>query len=149
MSENHLESRFADCSRKPKTVSQKTVKTFSERDSGIGVFLWICEISKKIFFTEHLRATASAFRFSKAATGGVIWKKRSWKFCKIHRKTPLVCEIFKNTFFTEHLRKIASAFRFSEVATGGVLWKKVFLKILRNFQKHLSYRTPPENCLCL
>ena len=29
MSENHLESRFADCSRKQKTVSQKTVKTFS------------------------------------------------------------------------------------------------------------------------
>ena len=89
----------------------------------------------------------------------VFYEKRcSWKFRKIHRKTPLACEIFKNTFFTEHLRMTASAFSFSEAATGGVLWKKVFLKIsqnsqentfgLRNFQKHLFYRTPPEDCFC-
>ena len=61
-------------------------------------------------------------------------------------------EISKNTFFTEHLRATASAFSFSEAANGGILWKKVFLKILqnlqentcglRNFQEHLSYRTP-------
>ena len=86
----------------------------------------------------------------------VFYEKRcSWKFRKIHRKTPLVCEIFKNTFFTEHLRTAASAFSFSEAATGGVLWKKVFLKIsensqentfgLRNFQKHLFYRTPMDD----
>ena len=30
------------------------------------------EISKNTFFTEHLRTTASAFSFSKAATGGVL-----------------------------------------------------------------------------
>ena len=30
------------------------------------------EISKNIFFTEHLRTTASAFSFSEAATGGVL-----------------------------------------------------------------------------
>ena len=82
-----------------------------------------------------------------------------WKFRKIHRKTPLVCEIFKNTFFTEHLLKTASAFSFLEAATGGVLWKKVFLKIsqnsqentfgLRNFQKHLFYRTPLDDCFWL
>ena len=68
-------------------------------------------------------------------------------------------KISKNTFFTEHLRKTASAFSFSEAATRGVLWKKVFLKIsqnsqennfgLRNFQKHLSYRTPLEDCFWL
>ena len=61
-------------------------------------------------------------------------------------------EISKYTFFTEHLRTTASAFSFSEAATGGFLWKTVFLKIsqnlqentygLRNFQEHLSYRTP-------
>ena len=83
----------------------------------------------------------------------------SWKLRKIHRKTPLVCEIFKNTLFTEHLRKTASAFSFSEAATGGVLWKKVFWKIsensqentfgLRNFQKHLFYRTPLDDCFWL
>ena len=69
------------------------------------------------------------------------------------------CEISKNTFFTEHLRTTASAFSFSEAATGGVLWKKVFLKIsqnsqentfgLRNFQKHLFYRTPLDDCFWL
>ena len=65
-------------------------------------------------------------------------------------------EISKSTFFTEHLWTTASAFSFSEAATGGVLWKKVFLKIsqnsqentfgLRNFQKHLFYRTPLDDC---
>ena len=54
---------------------------------------------------------------------------------------------------------ITSAFSFSEAATGGVLWKKVFLKIsqnsqentfgLRNFQKHLFYRTPLDSCFLL
>ena len=33
-----------------------------------------CEISKNIFFTEHLRKTASEFSFSEAATGGVYEK---------------------------------------------------------------------------
>ena len=68
-------------------------------------------------------------------------------------------KISKNTFFTEHLRTTASAFSFSEAATGGVLWKKVFLKIsqnsqentfgLRNFQKHLFYRIPLDDCFWL
>ena len=68
-------------------------------------------------------------------------------------------KISKNTFFTEHLRTTASAFSFSEAATRGVLWKKVFLKILqnsqentfglRNFQKHLFYRTPLDDCFWL
>ena len=68
-------------------------------------------------------------------------------------------KISKNTFFAEHLQTTASAFSFSEAATGGVLWKKVFLKIsqnsqentfgLRNFQKHLFYRTPLDDCFWL
>ena len=68
-------------------------------------------------------------------------------------------KISKSTFFTEHLRTTASAFSFSEAATGGVLWKNVFLKIsqksqenafgLRNFQKHLFYRTPLDYCFWL
>ena len=33
------------------------------------------KISKNTFFTEHLWTTASAFNFSEAATGGVLWKK--------------------------------------------------------------------------
>ena len=66
---------------------------------------------------------------------------------------------FENTFFTEHLQSTASAFSFSEAATGGGLWKKEFLKIsqnlqentfgLRNFQKHLFYRTHLDDCFWL
>ena len=65
-------------------------------------------------------------------------------------------KISKSTFFTEHLRTTASAFSFSEADTGGALWKKVFLNIsenlqentfgFRNFQKHLFYRTPLDDC---
>ena len=72
---------------------------------------------------------------------------------------PVFSEISKTDFFTEPLRTTASAFSFSEAATGGVLWKKVFLKIsqnsqentfgLRNFQKHLFYRTPLDDCFWL
>ena len=36
--------------------------TLLKRDSGAGAFLRFCEISMNIFFTEHLRATASAFK---------------------------------------------------------------------------------------
>ena len=60
----------------------------------------------------------------------------------------------KNTFFTEHLWTTASAFSFSKK-----LWKEVFLKIsqssqentcgLRNFQEHLFYRTPLDDCFWL
>ena len=68
-------------------------------------------------------------------------------------------KISKNTFFTEHLRTTASTLSFSEAATGDVLWKKMFLKILqnshentfglRNFQKHLVYRSPLDDCFWL
>ena len=61
------------------------------------------EISKNIFFTEHLRTTASAFSFSEAATRSALWKRCSEKSRKIYRKTLVVCEIFKGTFFTQHL----------------------------------------------
>ena len=57
------------------------------------------KISKNTFFTEHLRTTVSAFSFSDAANGGVLWKK---VFLKVDKKTPLVCKIFKNMLFTEH-----------------------------------------------
>ena len=70
------------------------------------------EISKNTFFTEHLRTTASAFSFSEAATGGVIWKKKS--FLKILQNSQenkqLVFKIFKNAFFTEYLWTTASGF---------------------------------------
>ena len=69
-------------------------------------------------------------------------------------------KISKNTIFTEQLRTTASAFSFSQAATGGVLWKKMSLEIsqensqektfgLRNFQKHLFYRTLLDDCFWL
>ena len=80
-------------------------------------------------------------------------------FAKFTGKYLLFCEIFKNTFFTDHLLKTVSAFSFLEAAFGGVLWKNKFLKIsqnsqennfgLRNFQKHLFYRTPLDDCFQL
>ena len=61
-------------------------------------------------------------------------------------------EISKNTFITEDLRTTGSAFSFSEK-----LGKNVLLKIsqssqentcdLRNFQEHLFYGTPLNDCL--
>ena len=69
------------------------------------------------------------------------------------------CEISQKAFFTEHLRTTDSAFSLSKAATGGVLGKKVFLKIsenlqentfgLLNFQNHLFYRTPLDDCFWL
>ena len=69
------------------------------------------------------------------------------------------CKISKNTFFTEHLRTTASVLSFSEAATGVVPWKTMFLTILqnlqentsglRNFQKHLIYRKPLDDCFWL
>ena len=70
-----------------------------------------------------------------------------------------VSEISKNTFFAEHLWTTGSAFSFSEAATGGALCKKAFLKIsqnsqkytfgLPNFQKHVFYRIPLDDCFWL
>ena len=73
--------------------------------------------------------------FTEAATGGVLQKRCSYKFCNIHRKTVMLeslcgpsslqfyqketstlmfsceyCEIFNNTYFEEHLRTTASYF---------------------------------------
>ena len=43
----------------PKSTGKQTRKETLERDSNTGVFLWIFEIFENIFFTEHLRKTAS------------------------------------------------------------------------------------------
>ena len=89
-------------------------------------------------------------------------KKCSWKFPKIHSKTPLVCEIFKNIFFTECLvtgrLPLLLAFEkqplelFYEKRCS---WKsrKIYRKTdtfgLQNFLKHLFYRTPLDDCFWL
>ena len=79
-------------------------------------------------------------------------KKRLW-----HKCFPVnLVKFLREPFFTEHLWTTASAFSFSEAATRGVLEKKVFLRIsqnsqentcgLQNFQEHLFYRTPLDDC---
>ena len=47
----------------------------------------LCEIFKNTFFTEHLWRTASAFSFSEAATGGVLWKKVFLKISEYSQKS--------------------------------------------------------------
>ena len=68
------------------------------------------EFSKNNFFTEHLRTPASAFSFSKATTGGALWKKVFLKISQNSQKNTCGCKIFKNIFFTEHLWTTASGF---------------------------------------
>ena len=99
-----------------------------------------CEISENTFFTENLRTTASAFGFSEVAAGGALWKRCSWKFCKIHRKTPLVCEIFKSNLFTEHLWLTASGFSLFRSSHRGSSKKKAVLENFAKFTgKHLWF----------
>ena len=68
------------------------------------------EISKNSFCKEYLRTTASAFSFSEAATGSVLWKKVILKISQNSQENTLFFEIFKNTFFTEHPWTTASGF---------------------------------------
>ena len=71
----------------------------------------VCKIFKNTFFTEHLRATTSAFSSSEAATGGALCKisqnsqENTFGLRNFHlfgfAKTPI---------FTEHLWTTASGF---------------------------------------
>ena len=57
------------------------------------------KISKSTFFTEHLRTTASAFIFSEAATGGVLWKKVLLKISEKSLKNTFGLRNFQIHFF--------------------------------------------------
>ena len=118
--------------------------------------LWFAEFLRTPFLQNTSGWLLLLLAFRKRPLEALYEKRCSWKFCKIHRKTPLVCESFKNTFFTEHLWTTASAFSFSEAATGGVLRKKLFLKISQNSPEntfglrsfHLFWRTSANDCFC-
>ena len=68
-------------------------------------------------------------------------------------------KFLRTPFLQNTSRRLLLFLAFLEAATGGILWKKVFLKIsqnsqektfgLRNFQKHLFYRTPLDDCFWL
>ena len=75
--------------------------------------MFSCEfnkISKNNFFTEHLQTTASAFSFSEATIGGVLWKKMFLKISQNSQENTSDFDIFKNSFFAEHLWTTASGF---------------------------------------
>ena len=52
-------------------------------------------------------------------------KRCSWKFCKIHRKTPEACNFIKKK---------------TQARTGVFQWT------LQDFQEHFFYRTPQDDC---
>ena len=49
-------------------------------DSGIGVFLWFCEISKNTFFTEHLRWLLLPFKFFWQTKAIRPWTNSKWQW---------------------------------------------------------------------
>ena len=67
----------------------------------------------------------------KSAIGGVLWKNCSWKSRKIHMKTPVL-----ESRFNKVLGLRPSTLLKRDSSIGVSLW------ILRNFWKHLFYRTP-------
>ena len=97
-----------------------------KRDSPTQVFSCkICQIFENILFYRPSPAAASASLMIPAAT--LLKKETPAKmfFCKF-------CNIFKNIFWPEHLQMTTSC---------------VYLRILRSFSEHLSYRAPLRNCL--
>ena len=67
--------------------------------------MFSCEfskISKNTFFTEHLRKTTSAFSFSEAAAGGVLWKEVFLKISQNSQEKHLWFAKFSKTPFLQN-----------------------------------------------
>ena len=64
-----------------------------------GKRLLFCDFFKNTFLTEHLRKTASAFNFSEAATGGVLWKKVFLKISENSQENTFGLRNFQKRFF--------------------------------------------------
>ena len=105
-------------------------------------------ILKKVFAKFNGKHLCQRLYFNKVAELKAVKQRLAQAFsCEF-------IEISKNTFITEDLRTTGSAFSFSEK-----LGKNVFLKIsqssqestcdLRNFQEHLFYGTPLNDCFWL
>ena len=67
------------------------------------------KFSKNLFYRTDCK-TASAFSFSEAATGEVLWKNVFLKISQNSKENTFALQIFKNTFFTEHLWTTGSGF---------------------------------------
>ena len=64
-----------------------------------GKHLWFAKFLRTSFLQSTSGRLILLLAFQKQPPETLYEKRCSWKFRKIHRKTPLVCEIFKNTFF--------------------------------------------------
>ena len=71
----------------------------------------------------------------KQSPGYVLWERCSYKFRKIHRKTPV-----PESPFLIKLQVRPTTLLKKDTGTGVFLW------ILRNFKEHLFYKTPPGDC---
>ena len=81
---------FAISSRSEKTITPFTM-TRSAKTSDKNEWISL-KFVKRLFDFYNLSSPAN--QFSEAATGGVLWKKCSLKFLKIHRKTPVPQSLF-------------------------------------------------------
>ena len=90
--------------------------------------MFSCEfskISKNIFFTEHLRTPASAFSFSEAATGGVLWKRVLLKILQNSQENTYVTKFSKITFLHNTSGQLLWLFRATLLkwGTANNVWK--------------------------
>ena len=84
------------------------------------------KISKSIFFIEHLRTTTSAFSFSEATTGGVLWKKVFLKISQNSQENTFGLSNFqKNLFYRTPLDDCFWLFRarLLKYGTANNVWK--------------------------
>ena len=64
-------------------TSDNTHRTLILSNSGKGVFLWICEISKNTFFTEHLQTIASGMTQNYSVHSVKKWKFLYWHLTRV------------------------------------------------------------------
>ena len=77
---------------------------------------------------------------TEAATRGVLWKRCSLKYCRIHRKTRVPESLFNKV---AGLRPQASVTLLKKDSGTGV-----FPWILQHIKDDLFCRTPPDDCFC-
>ena len=116
------------------------------------------KVSKNSFFTEHLRATASASSFSEAATGGVLWKKVFLKFLQHLQENTFGLRNFqKNLFYRTPLDDCFWLFcaTLLKWGTPNNVWKNSYeyslpriTKLRSTVQVHLFWRTSANDCFC-
>ena len=75
-----------------------------------GKHLWFAKFSKTPFLQNTSARLLLLLAFQKQPPVVFYGKRCSWRFSKIHRKTPFVCKIFKNIFSIDHLWGTASGF---------------------------------------